>query len=297
MADGLFSPYIGNPNIARQVARARQLAQQRDVNTLPDPKTYGFVQGLLGTPPDQIGMSVLNPNAESARQNAELGFSVNTALGVAPAIKGIQSIGNILSSVKNAKAFKTAQDANTFTSQSSGYGFGRRMGYPQPKGTPIDKLFSNFADNIKTEEAKEQFRESMLKRASSFHNSDKSNKNITTSFDFNSYDGMLETNPRTGATKILIKDGEETVAAARLDKGMIDSIAVNKEYKGNNIGSDLLKFIDESKIGNIYEVPDRSPSFVKIQKKVLSEKTPVSPTPVESIDNTMYKDPFTDTIR
>ena len=297
MADGLFGPYIGNPNIARQVARARQLAQQRDVNTLPDPKTYGFVQGLLGTPPDQLGMSVLNPNAESARQNAEIGFSVNTALGVAPAIKGIQSIDNILSSVKNAKAFKIAQDANTFTSQSSGYGFGRRMGYPQARGTPIDKLFSNFADNIKTEEAKEQFRESMLKRASSFHNADKSNKNITTSFDFNSYDGMLETNPRTGATKILIKDGEETVAAARLDKGMIDSIAVNKEYKGNNIGSDLLKFIDESKIGNIYEVPDRSPSFVKIQKKVLSEKTPVSPTPVESIDNTMYKDPFTDTIR
>lgn len=297
MADGLFGPYIGNPNIARQVARSRQLAQQRDVNTLPDPKTYGFVQGLLGTPPDQLGMSVLNPNAESAIQNAELGFSINTALGVAPAIKGIQSIDNILSSIKNSKAFKTAQDANTFTSQSSGYGFGRRMGYPQPKGTPIDKLFSNFADNIKTEEAKEQFRESMLKRASSFHNADKSNKNITTSFDFNSYDGMLETNPRTGATKILIKDGEETVAAARLDKGMIDSIAVNKEYKGNNIGSDLLKFIDESKIGNIYEVPDRSPSFVKIQKKVLSEKTPVSPTPVESIDNTMYKDPFTDTIR
>ena len=89
MADGLFGAYIGNPNIARQVARSRQLVQQRDVNTLPDPKTYGFVQGLLGTPPDQLGMSVLNPNAESARKASEVGFAANTALGVAPLVQGI----------------------------------------------------------------------------------------------------------------------------------------------------------------------------------------------------------------
>ena len=89
MADGLFSPYIGNPNIARQAIRARELAQQRSAETLPDPRTYGFTQGLLGTRPDQLGMSVLSENAQPARQAAELGFAANTALSVAPMVQGI----------------------------------------------------------------------------------------------------------------------------------------------------------------------------------------------------------------
>jgi hypothetical protein len=302
MADSLFGPYIGNPNIARQAIRARELAQQRSAETLPDPRTYGFTQGLLGTSPDQLGMSVLSQNTQPARQAAEAGFAANTALSLAPLMQGIAKgtklIDNIFSSIENTKALKVAQESNTFTRNSSGYGFGRLMGYPQEKGTPVDKLFSNFADNLKTESAKEQFRENMLKRASSFHPADRSKNNITSSFDFGSYQGILETNPRTGATKILVKDGKETVAAAKLDKGMLDSIAVNNEYKGNEIGKNLLKFIDDSNIGNIYEVPDRSPGFVSIQKKILSEKTPSSPMPVNSSPtNPAYGDPFTDTTR
>jgi hypothetical protein len=290
--------YYGNPNIQRQGEKARQIAQQRNVSDIADPRTYGFMQGLFGTAPDQLGYSVFDDPAtkQAAQQAADVGFVGGLLTSVIPLAKGIQSIGNIASFIKNDKVLKTAQDANTFTSKSANLGFGRLMGYPQEKGTPINKLFSNFADNIKSDEAKDRFREDMLKRASTFHPSDQSKKNITSSFDFNSYDGILETNPRTGATKILIKNGDETVAAAKLDKGMLDSIAVNKDYKGNNIGADLLKFIDESKIGNIYEVPDRSPSFVKIQKKVLSEKIPIEPMPVESLQNTIYSDPFGNTI-
>jgi hypothetical protein len=97
MADGLFSPYIGNPNIARQVARARQLEQQRSAETLPDPKTYGFTQGLLGTRPDQLGMSVLSENTQPVRQAAELGFAANTALSVAPMVQGISRSAKSLS--------------------------------------------------------------------------------------------------------------------------------------------------------------------------------------------------------
>jgi len=89
MADGLFGAYIGNPNIARQAIRARELAQQRSAETLPDPRTYGFVQGLLGTRPDQLGMSVLSENTQPARQAAELGFAANTALSVAPMMQGL----------------------------------------------------------------------------------------------------------------------------------------------------------------------------------------------------------------
>jgi hypothetical protein len=104
MADGLFGPYIGNPNIARQVARARQLEQQRSAETLPDPRTYGFTQGLLGTRPDQLGMSVLSQNTQPAIQAAELGFAANTALGVAPLIggliKGAKSLPEIIQSMR-----------------------------------------------------------------------------------------------------------------------------------------------------------------------------------------------------
>jgi len=77
-------PFFGNPNIQRQGARARALAAQRDVNTLPDPRTYAAVSGLLGTAPDQMGFSVLNPQYESIMQTARPAFYTGTALGVAP---------------------------------------------------------------------------------------------------------------------------------------------------------------------------------------------------------------------
>lgn len=286
MAEGLFGgAYFGNPNIQRQGARARALAQQRDVNTLPDPRTYAAVSGLLGTPPDQMGFSVLNPQYEDIRRVADPAFAIGTALGFAPAA-GRNVVGNILESVTDKNALALAQANNTFTSRSPGYGFGRRMGYPQEKDTPVDRLFANFADNIKTDAAKEQFRASMLDRAQSF----KGKKALTTEFDFNGYKGFLDTS-RFGDTRVRIKDGDNLVAAARLDKGMLDSIAVSEKYKGQEIGKNLLDFIDKSKIGNIYEVPDRSPGFIKIQKALLSDRQKQSPTV-----SPMYADPFGNTI-
>jgi hypothetical protein len=84
--DEELMPFFGNPNIQRQGARARALAAQRDVNTLPDPRTYAAVSGLLGTAPDQMGFSVLNPQYESIMQTARPAFYTGTALGVAPVV-------------------------------------------------------------------------------------------------------------------------------------------------------------------------------------------------------------------
>jgi ribosomal protein S18 acetylase RimI-like enzyme len=291
MAEDLTQPYFGNPNVARQGARARELAQQRNAESLPDPRTYGFTQGLFGTSPDQLGMSVLSPNTAPAKEAAYYGNQLGNALGVMPLV---EQVGVTAAAIKGAKAFREAQAANTFNRNSSGYGFGRLVGYPQEAGTPVDRLFSNFADNLKTDAAKERFREDMLKRAASFP---ESKNNISSSFDFKSFNGTLETNPRTGATRVLIKDGEKTVAAAKMDKGMVDSIAVSPEYKGKSIGADLLRFIDDSKIGNIYEVPDRSPGFVKIQKEVLAERGVPLTKPVESVTNPAYQDPMGFTIK
>ena len=77
---------FGNPNIQRQGARARALAAQRDVNTLPDPRTYAAVSGLLGTAPDEMGFSVMNPQYESIMKTAVPAFYTGTALGVAPVV-------------------------------------------------------------------------------------------------------------------------------------------------------------------------------------------------------------------
>jgi hypothetical protein len=77
-------PATVNPNIQRQGAAARQLASMRDVNTLPDPKTYATAAGLLGVAPDEQGFSVMNPQAAAIRSAGETGFYAGTALGVAP---------------------------------------------------------------------------------------------------------------------------------------------------------------------------------------------------------------------
>jgi len=85
--------FFGNPNIQRQGARARALAGQRDVNTLADPRTYAIVQGLLGTAPDQMGFSVLNPDYEKIRKAAEPAFALGllgqAAPLLAPMTKGL----------------------------------------------------------------------------------------------------------------------------------------------------------------------------------------------------------------
>jgi len=98
--------FFGNPNLQRQGARARALAAQRDVNTLADPRTYAVVQGLLGTAPDQMGFSVLNPDYEKIRKAAEPAFALGllgqAAPLLAPMTKGlpvgasIQDVGGLL---------------------------------------------------------------------------------------------------------------------------------------------------------------------------------------------------------
>lgn len=91
MAD--LGAFFGNPNIQRQGARARVLASQRDVNTLPDPLTYAVMQGLLGTRPDEMGFSVLNPDYEKIKKVAEPAFALGllgqAAPMLAPLTKGL----------------------------------------------------------------------------------------------------------------------------------------------------------------------------------------------------------------
>ena len=89
LMDEELMPFFGNPNIQRQGARARALAAKRDVNTLPDPRTYAAISGLLGQAPDEMGFSVMNPAYEDIQRVARPAFAVGTALGVAPMMRGM----------------------------------------------------------------------------------------------------------------------------------------------------------------------------------------------------------------
>ena len=128
--------FFGNPNIQRQGARARALAGQRDVNTLPDPLTYAVMQGLLGTRPDEMGFSVLNPNYEKIKKVAEPAFALGllgqAAPALAPLTKGLPvgaSIKEITPALNQQMAKEAAerigQSANPYTrSLQQGYEHG-----------------------------------------------------------------------------------------------------------------------------------------------------------------------------
>lgn len=96
-------PATVNPNIQRQGAAARQLASMRDVNTLPDPKTYAAVSGFLGTAPDEQGFSAMHPQAAGIKSAGEAGFYTGTALGVAPVAAALRAPAAALARSEQAK--------------------------------------------------------------------------------------------------------------------------------------------------------------------------------------------------
>jgi hypothetical protein len=88
-AEDLSKPSFGNPNIRKQGEAARRLAAMRDVNTLPDPKTYAVASGLMGTRPDEMGFSVMHPKYKEIMNAADPAFAAGTALQVAPAAQAV----------------------------------------------------------------------------------------------------------------------------------------------------------------------------------------------------------------
>ena len=53
------------------------------------PRVYGALAGLMGTPPDQIEGSVLEPGYAERQQGAQMTFPVGTALQMLPGLKGL----------------------------------------------------------------------------------------------------------------------------------------------------------------------------------------------------------------
>lgn len=169
-----------------------------------------------------------------------------------------------------ASALSQAQSNNRFSGQASGAG--RLVGMTQPPGTPLEKLFSNFADRPTTPEAAADFRAKMFDRANAdprgFQNE------VVASGDIPLEGGLMARVDAAagGRTRVQILEDGAPIAAASIERGMVDSIAVIGEAKGRNIGTKLLSFLDERHVANIDEVPDRSPGFVRIQRAAIEAR-------------------------
>jgi len=77
---------FGRYTTGKKYQKAVKQAKEADVNKLPDPRTYAFVSGLLGSAPDQLGFSVMHPDYKGIQKAGERGFVGGTVLGVAPVV-------------------------------------------------------------------------------------------------------------------------------------------------------------------------------------------------------------------
>lgn len=272
-------------------------------NALTDVLNRGMVAGTLGAPVDlasmamrPFGYSIDKPFGGSEyigqkmqdaglvtpkrRPLAELaaGFALPASAAVKTMMYAAKDAQMAQKAAQEAKTIEEsfaglfkAQENNTFLYNPSDMkmGYGRLMGVPQPSGTPSKKLFSNFADNLKTPNQVSTFREKIFDRALKDPKAFTNDKVSTTTLPFKDDMSLVIEAANKGGTRVqVIKDGIP-VAAARLQKGLLDSIGVDESMKGQKIGQDLLNFIHENKIGNVFEVPDRSPGFIKIQKELV----------------------------
>jgi hypothetical protein len=138
--------YVGYPQLQRQAAKMKKAQAGRIPENLPDPRTYGFISGLLGTSPDELGMSVLSPNTSPAKDAAYYGYQL-TNLGqmlpaMIPATKaGLNMAGN---AINDAMVFGTGplaritpQPMFAVNPSQSNLGNAQKLSYPQQEALQL----------------------------------------------------------------------------------------------------------------------------------------------------------------
>ncbi len=81
---------FGGFTSGKKYQSAKLRAEQGDVNTLPDPRTYAAVQSLMGVPPDQLGFSVLHPDYKNIRDVADPAYAASI---LATLLSGLSKFG------------------------------------------------------------------------------------------------------------------------------------------------------------------------------------------------------------
>lgn len=100
------------PHLMRQGRKIREAGAKRDANTVADPKTLAFVNGLLGEAPDEQGFSALHPDLEGIKEAAKAGFLLSIFSPFSKVTKGLP-VGASIKDVgkraaRNAKKTSTA---------------------------------------------------------------------------------------------------------------------------------------------------------------------------------------------
>jgi hypothetical protein len=117
--------YVGYPQLQRQAARMKQAQAGRIPENLPDPRTYGFARGVLGSTPDELGMSVLSPNTAKAKESAYYGNQLSNLAQIAaaanPALRGVGK----LASIEDSASMKLAQQRASLPISQNGLGLAK----------------------------------------------------------------------------------------------------------------------------------------------------------------------------
>ena len=97
---------LRNTQMLKQTGEGSYLRQQY-------PEVYGFGAGMMGTLPDDISGSVLDPNTARVKQGAKYGLPTGVALEatplVGPALKGAKMTGKALGAGLNEAIYHGAQ--------------------------------------------------------------------------------------------------------------------------------------------------------------------------------------------
>jgi len=103
-----IKPFFGGAG-TKKYAAAKKRAEQADVNTLRDPKTYAVMAGLMGERPDEMGFSVLHPDYQAIKDVAEPAFGLGIAAQAYPLIGPLTKGLPVGASIKNVTPMKASE--------------------------------------------------------------------------------------------------------------------------------------------------------------------------------------------
>lgn len=101
-----------NPNLRKQGEKSRRLAAERAARRTAeqDPRTYGFVSGLIGEAYDDNPISVLDPRRAKAQKAKDVGMAVGTAAEIVPGLSYLRKPAKAV----GKSALKAVNDAHLY---------------------------------------------------------------------------------------------------------------------------------------------------------------------------------------
>ncbi len=134
-------PYFGGAG-TKKYAAAKKRAEQADVNTLKDPRTYAAVAGLMGERPDEMGFSVLHPDYQAIKDVAEPAFGLGIAAQAYPMLGPLTKGLPVGASVKSVSPLESS---GVFTSAMAKADAERALPLVLPRAMPksLDEINSH----------------------------------------------------------------------------------------------------------------------------------------------------------